>query len=174
MVDMDEFLVIVNDSLKNYLSNPVFKKCDFIKFHWIIPSDNNLLYYDNRSLFERFKGPYKKSPYIKSIIRGNINNLKYWVHSPYYSPKRNFTCNNIGKIIPYKNLNFESIIPINIEKAYIIHYDFKSTEEFINKYNRGYNNWFKEKTLDNIDIKYNNKNYNSLIIFSLTISVKKQ
>ena len=42
MVDMDEFLVIVNDSLKNYLSNPVFKKCDFIKFHWIIPSDNTI------------------------------------------------------------------------------------------------------------------------------------
>ena len=55
---MDEYLVIVNDTLKNYLSNSLFNKCDFIKFHWMIPSDNNLLHYDNRSLFERFKGPY--------------------------------------------------------------------------------------------------------------------
>jgi hypothetical protein len=30
MIDMDEFLVIVNDALKNYLLQSVFKKCDFI------------------------------------------------------------------------------------------------------------------------------------------------
>ena len=145
MVDMDEFLVIVNDSLKNYLLNPVFKKCDFIKIHWVIPSDNNLLYYDNRSLFERFKGPYKKSTIIKSLIKGNINNLKYWVHSPYYSPKRNNTCNNIGNIIRYKNINFEAIQSINIKKAYIVHFSYKSTEEFIKKYKRGYSNWFGKR-----------------------------
>ena len=109
MVDMDEFLVIVNDKLKTYLSRTIFNKCDFIKINWIIPTDNNLLYYDKRPLFERFKGPYKKSIYIKSIIRGNISNLKYWVHSPYYSPQKNITCNNIGKIINYKYINFESI-----------------------------------------------------------------
>ena len=43
MIDMDEFLVIVNDKLKNYLLQSVFKKCDFINklkliglFHQII------------------------------------------------------------------------------------------------------------------------------------------
>ena len=145
MVDMDEYLVIVNDTLKNYLLNPVFNKCDFIKIHWAIATDNNLLHYDNRSLFERFKGPYKYSRFIKSMIRGHIDNLKYWVHSPYFSPKRNITCNNIGQIIEYKNINFESILPINTKKAYIIHYKYKSTEEFINKYKRGYSNWFKDR-----------------------------
>ena len=144
MVDMDEYLVIVNDTLKNYLLNPVFNKCDFIKIHWAIATDNNLLHYENRSLFERFKGQYKYSSFIKSMIRGHIDNLKYCVHSPCYSPKRNFTCNNIGQIIQYKNINFEYIYPINIEKAYIIHFKYKSTEEFINKYKRGYSNWFKE------------------------------
>ena len=144
MVDMDEYLVIVNNTLKNYLLNPIFNKCDFIKFHWVIPSDNNLIYYDNRSLFERFKGPYKKSIFIKSLIRGNINNLKYQIHSPSFSPHRNTTCNNIGKIITYKNINFQTIYPINIEKAYIIHYRYKSTEEFINKIKRGYSDWFKD------------------------------
>ena len=146
MIDMDEFLVIINNTLKNYLSNPIFNKCDFIKFHWVFPSDNNLLYYDNRSLFERFKPPYTKSIFIKSIIKGGINKLKYSVHSPRESPERNITCNNVGKKIKYKKLNFESIDQINIEKAYIIHFKFKSTEEFIRKYKRGYKNWFGNRT----------------------------
>ena len=109
MVDMDEFLYIVNDTLKNYLSNKRFQKCDFIKVHWVNSRDNNKLYYEPKPLFERFKGPYIKSIYIKSIIRGNIPNLTYWVHSPKISPKRNITCTNDGNILNYtyiKNLIF--------------------------------------------------------------------
>ena len=147
MVDMDEFLFIVKDSLKHYLSKQIFKKCDFIKFNWIVPTDNNLLYYDNRSLFERFKGKYVKKESIKTIIRGNIDDLEYWVHSPFKSPKRNITCNNVGEKINYEKLNLEAIVPINIEKAYIIHFKYKSTEEYINKYKRGYSNWFNKTHL---------------------------
>ena len=145
MLDMDEYLYIEKDTLKNYLLKPIFNKCDFIKFHWVHPTDNNQIHYENKSLFERFKKPYKRSPFIKSIIRGNISNLKYWVHSPYKSPLRNITCNNVGKIIKYRNINFESNPKINIKKAYIIHFNYKSTEEYINKIKRGYSNWFGNK-----------------------------
>ena len=145
MVDMDEYLYIVNNTLKNYLSNQIFDKCDFIIFLWVIPNDNNLVYYDQRSLFERFKGPYKKSKVIKSIIRGNIKDLKYWVHSPVFSPKKNITCNNEGKIMSFKHFEFVSSNQISTKNAYIIHYKFKSTEEFINKYKRGYRNWLGNK-----------------------------
>lgn len=141
MFDMDEYLYIINDTLKNYLSNKIFDKCDFIKINWASAKDNNLIHYDPRPLFVRFKGPFIKSTVIKSIIRGNITGLKYWVHSPYYSPKRNITCNNEGKQIFYKMLNFEGLSPINYKKAFIIHYRFKSTEELINKFKRGYSNW---------------------------------
>ena len=41
-------------------------------------------------------------------------------------------------------MNFESMRPINIKKAYIIHFKYKSTEELINKFKRGYSNWFKD------------------------------
>jgi hypothetical protein len=146
MIDMDEYLYIVNNTLKNYLSNKIFNKCDFIKINWVIPNDNNLLNYDSRPLFKRFRGPYKKSSFIKSIIRGNIQNLKYCIHSPFISPEKNTTCNSEGKIIFYKNMNFEILRPISIKKAYIIHYRYKSTEEFVNKYKRGYNNWLGNKT----------------------------
>ena len=94
---------------------------------------------------KRFRGPYTKSIIIKSIIRGNIQELKYWVHSPIFSPKKNVSCNNEGKIIFNKKINFEGLNPISIKNAYIIHYRFKSTEEFINKYKRGYKNWFGNK-----------------------------
>ena len=129
---------IVNNTLKGYLTNKVFDKCDIIKFHWVITTDNDLVYYDKRPLFERFKPPYIKKQFIKSIIRGNISDLKYWVHSPFISPKRNITCNNEGKKIYYKKINFETLYPININKAYIIHFRYKSTEEFVNKLKRGY------------------------------------
>ena len=143
MVDMDEYLYIVNNTLKNYLSNQIFNKCDFIIFHWVIPNDNNLLNYDSRPLFKRFRGPYMKSIFIKSMIRGNIQDLKYSIHSPLFSPKKNTTCNNEGKIIFYKHMNFELLSQISIKKAYIIHYRFKSSEEFIYKCKRGYKNWFR-------------------------------
>ena len=138
MIDMDEFLFIVNNTLKGYLTNKIFDKCDFIKFNSVVPTDNDLVYYDKRSLFERFKPPYINTSFIKSIIRGNISGLKYWVHSPVISPKRNITCDNEGKIIYYKKMNFERIYPININKAYIIHFKYKSTEELVNKLKRGY------------------------------------
>ena len=146
MVDMDEYLYIVNDTLKNYLMNERFNKCDFIKIHWVDTTDNNLLHYDKRSLFTRFKRPYLKSIHIKTIIRGNIPNLTYWVHSPIISPVKNITCTNEGNIINYTNINLENIKNININKSYIIHFRFKSTEEFINKYKRGYSNWHGNRT----------------------------
>ena len=42
MFDMDEYLYINNDTLKNYLSNKIFDKCDFIKIHWAFPKDNTV------------------------------------------------------------------------------------------------------------------------------------
>jgi len=145
MIDMDEYLIIKDNTLKGYLSDKVFDKCDFIKIHWKMTSDNNLLHYENKSLFERFKEPYILSDHIKSILRGGINNLKYSIHSPEFSPERNVTCDNRGRIINYKYLNFQSIRPYNADKAYFLHFYFKSTEEYINKFKRGYKDWPQSK-----------------------------
>ena len=131
MLDIDEYLFIVNDSLKNYLNRSIFDKCDIINFHWALATDNNLVYYDKRTLFERFKGPYVNSIFVKSIIRGNITNLTYAVHSPKISPERNITCDNEGKRLNYSILEIEGVSPISVKKAYIIHFRYKSTEEFI-------------------------------------------
>ena len=142
IVDIDEFLIIGNDTLKHYLSNNVFDKCDFIKINCVMPTDNNHIHYENKPLFERFKGPYEKSIYIKSIIKGNIPNLTLSFHTPIRSPIRNITCNNEGRQIFHKKIDFISIkSKVNFNKAYIIHFSYKSTEKFINRLKRGYGNW---------------------------------
>ena len=95
-------------SLKEYLSDKNFEKCDFIKFNWATANDNNLVYYDSRPSLERFKPPYIKESFVKSIIRSNIPELHYWVHSPDYSPKRNVTCNSNGDLMDIsKEINTE-------------------------------------------------------------------
>ncbi len=149
MIDADEYLVIKNNALNYYLSENIFQKCDFIKIHWIQPTDNNLLHYDNRSLLERFIGPYLKDTHIKTFVRGNIDELKYDIHSPIYSPIRNVTCNNKGEILHYNNdsVFFNDVFEINYDRAYIIHFKYKSTEEYINKYKRGYGRWFGSEFL---------------------------
>ena len=60
------------------------------------------------------------------------------------SPERNTSCNNIGKKINTNNINIESINKLDTKKAFIIHFKYKSTEEFIKKIKRGYSNWFVE------------------------------
>lgn len=139
MNDIDEYLVIRNDTIRNYLSRPEIKKCDFIKIHWIVATDNNLLHYDNRLLRERFKGPYLNDTHIKTIVKGNIDGLQYDVHSPYSAAKKRSTCNNKGKILfNNEKIFFQDVFDINIDYSYIIHYKYKSTEEYIKKYKRGY------------------------------------
>ena len=145
MIDIDEYLILKNDSLKNYLSNEIFKNCDFIKIHWLVATDNNFLHYDKRPLLKRFRGPFLNDTHIKTFLRGNIEQLKYDIHSPIESPIRNRTCDNAGNKYNYSNNNanaLNDLFEINHNKAYIIHFKYKSTEEFINKYKRGYRNWF--------------------------------
>jgi hypothetical protein len=49
-------------------------------------------------------------------------------------------------------MNFE-YMPYNIKEAYIIHFKYKSTEEYINKYKRGYHLWKGDKLLDVLKAK---------------------
>ena len=62
--------------LKEYLSNPIFDKCEAIVVNWLLYDDNDLVYYDNRSTLERFPNPLyndSRNGYVKSIVRGNLN-----------------------------------------------------------------------------------------------------
>lgn len=138
--EIDEFIFLKNYSnIKTFLNQKKFKKCLKIHLNWLHRSDNNLIYYDNRTLAKRFveKGENvkKKINYlalIKTIIRGHIPNITITdIHKISLKIKG---CNGFGKIAKIKgNRNIEP----DYKYYYINHYYSKSTEEFTEKLKRG-------------------------------------
>ena len=126
-------------SIKQYLSNPLFKKCESISINWLIYSDNNLLYYDNRSIYERFTSPlykHRENRLVKSIVRGNLNKLVFTKDFSNHVPnKKLHICNSRGKII--KRYSSFYVNPPLVKYTYLMHYTTKTAEEFIKKIKRG-------------------------------------
>ena len=134
--DMDEFIFLKNFSnIKSYLSQERFNKCDSVQLIMVFHNDNDLLYYDNRTLFERFNNTMKnnKVAAFKTILKGNIKTKISCVHNINYKLK---SCNGFGEFNNKEKFSIYSKKPDNIF-YYIDHFCFKSTEEFINKLNRG-------------------------------------
>ena len=154
--DIDEFLEIKkHNSIKEFLSEKKFEKCENIKINWIMYSDNGLTYYDGRKVQERFTDPLLNDSaniHIKSTIRGHMK-INYWTNSTNpHSSKINVTsCTSTGEII--KDYKSPFFIPPTYEYAYLKHYNTKTIEEFIKKVKRGWvdilqkldNNLWKEK-----------------------------
>ena len=102
--EFDEYIFLKDfKSVKAFLNDLRFDKCKKIQLNWILHTDNNLLYYDNRPLSIRFpereaKAREKKTggiSGIKSIIRGRIKNIKIkCVHNLDSDIKG---CNGFGK-----------------------------------------------------------------------------
>ena len=70
LYDMDEFIHLNNyKSIKKYLSNKNFNKCNVIYLNQILHTDNEHIYYSNKSLFERFLNckPKKKYSFIVQV-----------------------------------------------------------------------------------------------------------
>ena len=142
--DMDEYLRMHSEdnliiSVRQYLSNPIFKKCESISINWLIYSDNNLLYYDNKPVIERFTSPsYKnrENRLVKSIVRGNLNKTVFYPFSSNHVPDKGLLiCNSMGKIM--KRYSGFYVKPPLLKNAYLMHYTTKTAEEYINKIKRG-------------------------------------
>ena len=158
--DMDEFIHLTNiKNIKNYLTNDRFKKCNVIYLNQVLHTDNEQIYYYNKSLFERFPNStlnFKREMGItKMIIRGNLINIT--INDP-HSIINEHQCNSIGKIInKYDYTNFEEFYNDNY---YYDHFPFKSSEEYLDKLKRG-------------DAVYGERNSFSVETFSLYFSVNK-
>lgn len=129
--EIDEFINIYKyKNVKDFLRLKRFKNCDVIQLNIINHSDNDKLYYENKTLHERFPAivPLKKSQIsVKSILRGNISKLKIkWMHNINNKLRG---CNGFGR--PRK------IYGNDFKYNVIDHYYSKSTEEFIQKIMRG-------------------------------------
>ena len=137
--ELDEFIYLRNyTNIKSFLHQNKFKGCQLIYLNMICHTDNNKIYYENKSLAERFPERVPRTKYlgknleIKSIIRGNITNMK--IENMHTITNKFINCNGYGN--KNKNLIFFSTEP-DFDYYYINHYYSKSTEEFINKINRG-------------------------------------
>ena len=138
--DMDEYIYLKNfKNIKIYLKQKKFYKCQRIQLNWIFHTDNNLLFYDNRTLAKRFPEREKKArgkkkggaQGVKSILKGNIETNIYDVHVL----NHNLTgCDGFGNIKYIKAISTDIS---DFKYFYINHYYSKSTEEFINKLMRG-------------------------------------
>ena len=139
--ELDEFLYLKDyKNIKSYLISNKFYKCESIQLNWVHMSDNNQIFYKNETLSERFtekgknvdKNRFNKICFVKTIIRGHLKNINI-MHNHLLSKNLN-ACNGFGR-----KSKIRGILSLNpdYEYNYILHYYTKSTQEFIEKINRG-------------------------------------
>ena len=142
--DFDEYLEIFfkkNEkiTLKEFLSNEIFANCESILFNWLVYTDNDLVFYDNRTLIERFTTPNngdRDNRIVKSVVRGNLSKIAFYPNTSNHVPSSNLSiCNSKGnKITRY---NPFTVFPIVYDYGYLKHFTTKTAEEFCIKMKRG-------------------------------------
>ena len=139
--EIDEFIYLKNfNSIKTFLNQTKFEKCDSIQLNWVHRSDGNNLYYQNKPLQERFpekgknvvKNKYNPICNIKTIVKGHLSNII--ITDNHFLSKNLKACNALGNIL--EKIQVLSLDP-DYENYYINHYYGKSTEEFAGKILRG-------------------------------------
>ena len=144
--DFDEFLEVHFEdkkslTLKQFLSNEIFNKCEAIEFNWVMYTDNNLVHYDNRPLNERFTEPkfdFGPNMFVKSMVRGNLNKTVFigGFSNPNHVPQKGLKiCDSMGRII--ENYNPLTLSPPVLDYGYIKHFSDKTAEEYCTKIIKG-------------------------------------
>ena len=165
--DFDEYLEIFfkkNEklNLKQFLSNPIFSKCESILFNWLIYTDNELIFYDNRTLVERFTTPNmvnRDNKIVKSIVRGNLNKIIFQCNASNHVPHKNLSiCDSKGNLIDQKRYNPFFVNPPVFDYGYLKHFTTKTAEEYCIKIKRGRTRGFKYDINERVNLFfYHNK-----------------
>jgi len=152
--DLDEFLEFNgSQNLQSFFGDEKFKECQVIKINWLMYSDNDLLYYENKPLAERFNTSLindLSNNAIKSTARGKLL-VNYWKKSgnPHTALTKYKNCNSAGERV---SVDCYHVVPPHLEYAYIKHYAVKTLEEYCNKIKRGYPDQvvvYNDKTMKN-------------------------
>ena len=165
--ELDEFIHLSNYSnIKHFLHEKKFNKCHIIHLNLLIHNDNNQLYYENKSLFERFPKivPKELVPMlqVKMIIKGGINDLQIISTALSTSNISLKFCNGFGD---YSKIFMWYTKVTDYKYYYVDHFFSKSTEEFITKLAKG-DGFAKGKALEDYKI-YRIKRYFQYNDFSL-------
>ena len=146
-IDPDEYITLYkHNSIKEYLSELVFDNFNCIALNWLNMDDNDLLYYECKSLHQRFtrecfdKYEFYENRTIKSIVNlklcrsQNVTiSFSHRCHFPNVyaehdnDPEIKF-CNNKG--IACKVQSHLRIDHINYDWAALVHYRLKTIEEY--------------------------------------------
>ena len=94
--EIDEYIYLKNyTNIKKFLSEKKFEKCQTIQLNWLMHTDNNQIYYENKPINIRF--PYSKKNVsvagIKSILIKIPNIYINCVHKLNYNL---ITCDGFG------------------------------------------------------------------------------
>ena len=156
--DLDEYINLTSYSnIKDFLNQQKFKRCQVIYLNWIIHTDNNLMYYDNRTLHERFPiiEPNAKNKItkeympVKSILKGHIPNIKINCLHLLNANSTLKSCNGFGD---KPKLILHTMKP-DFNYYFIDHYYFKSLDEFTYKLNRGSAKTYNESKIKLLKVK---------------------
>ncbi len=139
--DADEFLILnKHHTIDEFLQDKKDYECVLV--NWQTMTDNNLIYYENKPLMERFTEQipfdkcvqYAKTPenaHVKSLIKGGLPFICFY-SNPHCVVNPIKCCNADGKscnLSPFQNITWET--------AYLRHFTTKSAEEYCEKLRRG-------------------------------------
>ena len=137
--DIDEHISLIDYSnIKYFLNRKIFSHCQLIYLNLITHTDNNQLYYQNKSLLKRFpeRVPIARQEgkrlEIKFILKGHIPNIK--IKNQHYCNYKLKNCNGFGKT---NTTHYIYTYYPDYKYYYIDHFFSKSTEELIDKLIKG-------------------------------------
>lgn len=150
--EIDEYIFLKNyNNIKKFLGESKFNNCETIQLNWLFHTDNNNVYYENKPIKIRF--PYGDRSVnvtaIKSILKGKISNIT--INCAHKLNENLKTCDGFGN---RTNLTGAGTTNLDYDYYFIDHYFCKSTEEFINKINKGDVLWSYDNVLERIKVYF--------------------
>ena len=138
--DIDEFLELKpkNIKIQEFLDNPRYNYCQNVKFNWLLFSDNDKIYYENKPIQKRFTLALYNNTlnnHVKSTVRGNLK-TNYWkgAWNPHSGLNNYNCCSSSGKKISNRS---PFNVPYDYKYGYLKHYRTKTIEEYLNKIKKG-------------------------------------
>ncbi|WQJ53288.1 MAG: hypothetical protein [Wendovervirus sonii] len=140
--DIDEFLTFKNvQYIQQFIDNKQFDKFDTILIPWETYDDNDMLYYEDRPVMERFTriSEIYKRHLVKSIVRTKQKlyrdmSINCLIHS--FLTENESICDTLGKAIKKLTSNFYIYTDKQCKNSPTVlnHYKTKSFEEFFNRH----------------------------------------
>ena len=135
--DFDEFLSVKEKNIQKFLTSKRYDHWATIKINFLFYSDNELLYYDNRTLQERFTKALYRHPsnrWLKVTVRGGLKTNYWFVTCTSHTSHSNYpSCNSAGN----RMSSGSGAKKPNFTYAALKHFYTKSVEEYFIKSSRG-------------------------------------